>query len=167
MGVMLSKTAEYALKAIVCIAKEGGNTGLRTGAIATNTRVPPSYLVKVLGQLARSGIIQSQRGLYGGYTLAAKPSELTFLDVINAVDPIRRVQHCPIHSNGSSDQLCPLHLAIDRAIGAVEHEFASVRLSSLINSSGKNAQICGCGGQEKKTASYPLKKERPSKQRSH
>jgi Rrf2 family transcriptional regulator, nitric oxide-sensitive transcriptional repressor len=143
---MLSRTAEYALQAIVCLAQKGGQAGLSTEVIAKSTNVPPSYLVKVLGLLARSGIVRSQRGLYGGYTLAKDTLALTFLDVINAVDPIRRVHRCPIHQDGTSDQLCPLHLAIDRAISTVEHELASVKLSALVRISSKKAPVCGCRG---------------------
>jgi Rrf2 family transcriptional regulator, nitric oxide-sensitive transcriptional repressor len=146
---MLSRTAEYALKAIVCLARDGGQKGLSTEIIAKTTDVPPSYLVKVLGLLARSGIVQSQRGLYGGYTLATNPAELTFLDVINAVDPLHRVQHCPIHPDGPVDQLCPLHSAIDRAVAAVEKEFASVLVSGLVKTSTEREPICGCGDHRK------------------
>ncbi|MCC6932247.1 MAG: Rrf2 family transcriptional regulator [Deltaproteobacteria bacterium] len=160
---MLSKTAEYALQAIVCLATEARETGLRTEIIAKSTHIPPSYLVKVLDLLARSGITQSQRGLYGGYTLATNPCELTFLDVINAVDPIRRVQHCPVHENGSSEQLCPLQVAIDRAIGAVEKEFASVRLSSLLDASNSKAQIWGGGCHKEQKHSAKSKKARSYK----
>lgn len=149
---MISRTAEYALQAIVCLARKGEKTGLSTEAIAKLTQVPPSYLVKVLGLLARSGLVRSQRGLYGGYTLAQGPGELTFLDIINAVDPIRRITQCPVQPQGASEQLCPLHEAIDRAITAVEHEFASVKVIDLVQMPGEKAPLCGCSGKSKTSA---------------
>ena len=55
------------------------------------TGVPPSYLVKVMGLLARAGLVHSQRGLYGGYTLASKVAELTFLDIIKNLSLIELI----------------------------------------------------------------------------
>ena len=129
---MLSKTAEYALQAVVCIVKESGGRGLSTEVIAKCTGIPPSYLVKVLGLLARSGIVQSRRGLHGGYTLAALAGDLTFLDVVNAVDPIRRPRICPLGPEASSAKRCPVRKAIDRAAAAVEHELATVKIAGIV-----------------------------------
>ena len=52
--------------------------------------MPRAYLSKVLQGLARGGVVQSQRGLGGGITLAISPADLTILKVVNAVDLIGR-----------------------------------------------------------------------------
>ena len=66
---MISQTAEYALRAIVYLA--GQELPQTTQQIAATTRVPAGYLSKVLQALARGGLVHSQRGLHGGFTLAA------------------------------------------------------------------------------------------------
>ena len=56
--------------------------------IAETTRVPIGYLAKILQGLARHGLIVSQRGLHGGFTLLRSPSDLCLYDVVQAIDPI-------------------------------------------------------------------------------
>ncbi len=87
---VISQTAEYALRAVVCL---GGSTGepMTSAAIAKLTRVPHGYLSKVLQGLSRAGLVDSQRGVGGGFVLVRSLDELTVLDVINAVDPLKRI----------------------------------------------------------------------------
>ena len=59
---MFSRTTEYALRAVVYLAAQDG--AARTiGQIAEATRVPSDYLSKVMQNLRRAGLVQSQRGL--------------------------------------------------------------------------------------------------------
>jgi Rrf2 family protein len=53
--------------------------------IARRRRIPPNYLVQILLELKRSGLIQSRRGKTGGYTLARTPQQITLGDVLRAV----------------------------------------------------------------------------------
>ena len=91
---MISQTVEYAYVAVVYLASQSP-LGRTTDQVATATRVPKAYLSKVLQGLVRAGIVSSQRGIGGGMTLVKLPSELTILEVVNAVDPIERIRSCP------------------------------------------------------------------------
>ena len=148
---MLSKTAEYALRAVICLA-QAGEVGLTTDVIARKTHIPVSYLGKVLQLLRRSGLVQSQRGLHGGFLLRRAPSTLTFLEVLNSVDPLRRITNCPIHPEGSTEPICPLHAAIDRAVAAVEREFSNVTIGELTSKPSKRSPLCGHSNKEKTRA---------------
>ena len=55
------------------------------------------------------------------------------LDVINAVDPLRRIKHCPLGLKTHSKTLCPLHRKLDDAIRSVEEAFASTTMDELLN----------------------------------
>lgn len=89
---MFSQTVEYALRAIVrYVAPEACSTN----TLAETTLVPRAYLSKVLQGLRRSGLITSQRGVGGGVALAHSSSEITILQVVNAVEPIRAFP--PVH----------------------------------------------------------------------
>ncbi|MCA9209378.1 MAG: Rrf2 family transcriptional regulator, partial [Planctomycetales bacterium] len=92
---MISQTAEYALRAIVFLADQAGEPAT-TAQIAEATSVPASYLAKVMQLLSRARVVNSQRGLHGGFTLTKPARELNVLEVINAVDPIRRFHECPL-----------------------------------------------------------------------
>jgi Rrf2 family protein len=88
----LSRKSDYALRAIRYLS------GLPTGKLGSiNTiseaeSIPREFLAKILKDLTRGSILVSYQGVTGGYRLARKPREVTFLDVIEAIDG-------PIHLN--------------------------------------------------------------------
>jgi len=127
---MLSQTAEYALRAIVSLADKP-HQSLAGHQLAARTRVPAGYLSKVMQSLARAGLVDAQRGKNGGFTLAFPPDRISILDVINAVDPLRRIRHCPLGLKGHQ-QLCPLHRRLDEALEHVERVFAETRICDLL-----------------------------------
>ena len=88
---MLTQTVEYALRAVAHLGQQAP-AARTTDQIAAATRVPKAYLSKVLQALVRGGVVRSQRGAHGGMTLAKSPEELTILEVVNAVDPVRRIR---------------------------------------------------------------------------
>src|SRR3954469_13984703 len=109
---MISQTAEYALRAAVYLASQADES--RTvQQIADVTRVPAGYLSKVMQGLSRAGVVQSQRGLGGGLQLAVAPGRLTIYDIVQAVDPLRRIKGCPLGLKGHVN-LCPLHRRLDQ-----------------------------------------------------
>ena len=127
---MLSQTSEYALRAAVSLAGEPGQA--RTAAeLATATHVPAGYLAKVLQSLARAGVVRSQRGLGGGFVLARPPAEISAYEVLNAVDPIRRIESCPLKLAAHRHALCPLHRRLDDAYALIEESFRSTSLAEL------------------------------------
>src|SRR5437016_30366 len=126
---MFSQTVEYALRAAVYLAsQEGPRT---TQQIAEATRVPAGYLAKVMQGLSRGGLVHSQRGLGGGFTLSRPADELTVLDVVQAVDPLRRIRSCPLGIKGHLN-LCPLHRRLDQAIRLVEDALRESTLAELL-----------------------------------
>lgn len=128
---MISQTAEYALRAIVYLADQRGHART-TAQIAESTRVPPGYLAKVMRSLGRAGLVKSQRGLNGGFTLLPDPRKLSVLTVINAVDPIRRYPECPLRLADHRRQLCPLHHRLDQAAETVEKAFRDTKVADLL-----------------------------------
>ena len=92
---MLSKTAEYALRAAVWLGRDPNQTQ-SADHLAERTQVPRRYLHKVLQDLVRAKIVRSQSGPGGGYALAGAPQKITILDVVNAVAPLERIRHCPL-----------------------------------------------------------------------
>ncbi len=130
---MISQTAEYALRAVVYLA-EKPDVPQTTQQIAEVTRVPPGYLAKVMQTLGRSGIVRAQRGLHGGFTLTAAPEELTVLDVVQAVDPVRRIEHCPL-GIPEHKTLCPLHARLDDTAAMVEKALGDSTIAELLSDS--------------------------------
>jgi len=113
-----SLTAEYAMRAAVCLAGRDGEP-LSADAIAEATHVPRTYLSKVLHGLVRAQVLRSRRGLGGGFVLARGAEAVTALDVVNAVDPIRRIRQCPLGFPAHARQLCALHRRMDAALADI------------------------------------------------
>ena len=138
---MISPTAEYALRAVVAIAQSSGDPVV-TPTIAEITRVPPGYLPKVLQTLRKAGLVNSKRGLGGGFTLVRPSEEVTVLEVVNAVDPIKRINRCPLGIDSHGTTLCPLHKRLDDTTGLVEQAFASTTIAELLAEPGRSAPLC-------------------------
>lgn len=130
---MISQTAEYALRAMVYLAlRQGPSTGQE---IADHTQVPAGYLKKIMHQLGRARLVDSQRGVGGGFVLARSAKQISILDVVNSVDPIERLLTCPLDIESHGLNLCPLHKRLSEATAKVEQAFAESNLSELVEES--------------------------------
>lgn len=132
---MFSRTLEYALRAAVYL---GGMYGRPTTAqqIADATHVPLSYLPKVLQQLVRANLVTGTRGLHGGYVLCRAPASVSILDVVNAIEPVCRVDKCPLNLPGHDHDLCPLHRRIDAMLAQAQKTFEETTLAEILSEPG-------------------------------
>ena len=146
---MFSQTAEYALRAISLLAEHHPEP-LKTGQVADAARIPKPYLVKVLQELSRAGIVQTRRGIGGGISLQKELEQVTMLDVINAVDPIQRIDKCPIGLAAHGTHLCPMHSRLDTALAEIERIFGETTL----------AEVLADGSSEKPNCKFPRVKVR-------
>ncbi len=125
---MFSQTAEYALRIIVHLAEQNGSP-VTTRQIAAATGVPEGYLAKVLQGMARAGLVDSHRGLHGGFILSRDARALTLFDVIQSVTPIQRIDQCPLgiesHDKGN---YCALHQRLDEIMAGAQ---AALRRSTI------------------------------------
>lgn len=128
---MISQTAEYALRAIVFLAMNPG-TAFTTQQISKTTKVPAAYLSKVLQSLVKSRLVQSQRGLGGGFVLTKPPEDISILEVLNAVDPIQRIRTCPLGLKAHGTVLCALHKRLDDATAIIEKSFAETTIAEIL-----------------------------------
>jgi Rrf2 family transcriptional regulator, nitric oxide-sensitive transcriptional repressor len=138
---MISRTAEYALRAMTFLA-QGAPAARTVREIHKATRVPEGYLSKVMQALTRAGLVRSQRGLHGGFTLEKDPADLTILEVVNAVDPVSRILTCPLGLESHGEKLCPMHRRLDDAIAMVEEAFRGSTLAELLAEPGDSTPLC-------------------------
>jgi len=108
---MLSCTAEYALRAVLYIAQHASPEQMvRTDQVAEALDVPRNYLSKILHQLVRTGILQSSRGVQGGFRLSKPVDEVVIARVIEQFDPISPKRTCILGRAECSDSHpCPAH----------------------------------------------------------
>lgn len=128
---MISLTSEYALRAMVHLA-EHPDSPCTILPMAQATQVPRGYLSKVMQNLVRHGLVASRRGLGGGFTLGRPCEEISIYDVLQAVDPVIRINTCPLNLPEHREKLCLLHQRLDDATAMMENVFRSTRLSDLL-----------------------------------
>jgi Rrf2 family protein len=106
----LSLASNYALHALVHLAKHEPDQLVPSHVIARGNGTPKRFLLKVLKPLVTAGILQAVKGPHGGYRLARRPEDISVLDVIETVDePIRG--QVPIMGTGAT--------ALDKRFDAV------------------------------------------------
>lgn len=83
----ISSRCEYGCRAVLELALHGqGDTPMPASAIAEKRGIPEKYLVHILLQLKRAGIVRSVRGSQGGYLLGMTPEEITLRAIVEAID---------------------------------------------------------------------------------
>lgn len=137
----LTQTAEYALRAVVWLAQHPGEPQTKN-QIANATQVPSSYLPKVFQPLVRGGLIAGQRGIGGGYSLVKDPAKMSLLEVVNQVDPIQRIDRCPLDLKSHGTKLCPLHSLLNKVILGEERRLAETSVADVIGKPGDISPLC-------------------------
>ncbi|MBT5026796.1 MAG: Rrf2 family transcriptional regulator [Nitrospinaceae bacterium] len=138
---MISQTAEYALRAVVCLAQNPDKPHT-TAEIAKWTKVPEHYLSKVLLALAKHEVVYSKKGLHGGYVLAHDPENIPLLNVINAVDPIKHINSCPLKLKTHGTNLCRLHKRLNDSIKMIEETFRTSTIATVLNDPTQSIPLC-------------------------
>lgn len=112
--MLVSQTAEYALRAMVWLAIFSPDRPVRAADLSKNTNVPVHYLWKILRRLVLAGVLTSQKGKGGGFRLSRPPEEIRFTDILGAVDTNPYSDRCLVAclfgwGACDSDHPCPLH----------------------------------------------------------
>ena len=88
----MSAKADYALRGILEIAA-AKEPPIKRDQVARAQKIPVKFLETILGELKHAGIVSSQRGADGGYSLAKDPAQVTVADVIRVIDgPLAHVR---------------------------------------------------------------------------
>ena len=83
---MLSKKSKYALKALLVLAQEAGRGPMLVAELARREALPKKFLEAILLDLKRHRVVESKKGKGGGYFLRRRPADVTFGEVIRALD---------------------------------------------------------------------------------
>ncbi len=82
----LSVRGEYALRALLVLGLKYGPEVVRIQTISTEQNIPKRFLEQILTDLKNAGMVQSRRGITGGYRLARKPEEITVASVVRHIE---------------------------------------------------------------------------------
>ena len=84
--LVITTKSPYAVRALAELARRGQSAPVPIGEIARARDIPVQFLEGLFASLRRAGILQSQRGVKGGYSFARPPSEITVLEVVELLE---------------------------------------------------------------------------------
>ena len=107
--MQITRQADYAVRAVLHLARVGNAERSATSTIAKEQNIPPSFLAKIISQLSISGLLHTSRGARGGVTLARDPRDISLLEVIEAIDGPIQLNEC-VGEDGtcSFEENCPI-----------------------------------------------------------
>jgi len=107
--MQITRQADYAVRAVLHLAKVGGTERSATSVIAREQNIPPSFLAKIISQLSIAGLLHTSRGARGGVILARDPKDITLLEVVEAIDGPIQLNECVGDSGACMfDKACPI-----------------------------------------------------------
>jgi Rrf2 family protein len=92
--MQFSASTTHALRAVAWLASQPGDEAVLGRDLARKLRIPPDYLSKVLGTLARTGVLKAVRGARGGYRLARPPGRIRLVEVVAPFEGTRARSGC-------------------------------------------------------------------------
>jgi len=108
--MIYSRSAEYAIRAVVHLAMLAPGEYALAKTIAEETGIPSHFLAKILQELARDGFLKSSKGPGGGFRLGQAAEELSMLRIVEAVDGAGRFDRCIGGSPECNDRVaCGMH----------------------------------------------------------
>ncbi len=122
----LSTKGRYGLRVMIELAIHYGNGPVSVEIVAKNQRISGKYIHVLVSGLKLAGLIRAERGPCGGYELARKPSSITVLDVISALEgkfaPVKCVcdaSFCPQAAHCSARSVwCEVTTAVEKVLSA-------------------------------------------------
>jgi len=130
--MQVSRRVDYALRAAINLARQTPGRASSVGEISLQEAIPKKFLEKIIQDLIHAGIVVSRRGAHGGYTLARDPSEVSFRDVMEAVEgPIALNVCVGDRTICSVSVTCGMQHVWAEGRGRLIELFAATRLSAL------------------------------------
>ena len=140
---MLTQTADYALRALIYLAHCPEDGYHQTRDLAEALNVPPNYLGKILQLLGRRKLVESQRGMNGGFRLSRLPEQVRLFDVLDAIDAVPTDPQCPLLSGGRQIELCALHRRFAAMTAAYVRFLKETTLADVLQSGSLPAACPG------------------------
>lgn len=131
---MFGRSADYALRALLFIAREGdGGRYVRADEVAGATAMPANYTGKILNSLAREGLLTSSRGPAGGFRLARDAATITAAEIVDLFSAVPANRQCILGTSPCSPRTpCAAHERWTAVLNAQRAPLAATTIASLI-----------------------------------
>ena len=130
-GMRLSRTVAYALQATLYLARSESEKPIPCSRLAAEGRMPERFLLQILRNLVAHGILNSTRGVEGGYSLQRAPGDISLLEVIEAIDgPM--ISKLPVGEGLPGDARERLQQAVTGVTDLARRELSAIKLAHLL-----------------------------------
>ena len=133
----LTKKADYGLMAMKHLAEYADQGACSAKDVADAYRIPQEALAKILQRLVKAGLLHSQHGTNGGYTLARDPGMISAFEVIRAIDGPLFITSC-VTVRGQCDQSdrCNVREPLRRVSHGIEELLRGISILEMTEESG-------------------------------
>ncbi len=138
----LPQTAEYALRAMACIALKKDERPVTSKVLAEATNIPSHYLSKIMRKMVEADLVTSKKGHGGGFQLAQSPGDITFRMILETVDYEIEPESCVFGwEKCNNDDPCPLHNTWSQLKDSFHWWAENVTLQDVIDHPGETELI--------------------------
>src|SRR6476620_9148084 len=147
--MIFTTTAEYGVRLLVELGRQGSQSPFSLKAIAEAEGLPLAYLERIVALLKKAGLVESQRGAHGGYRLARPATEITMDQAVLALEGVVAPMSCFVDDSverkgvlcshhGDAGHGCATKLLWTRVQGGMVEAMRRTTLAELIGFSSKN-----------------------------
>ena len=128
----LTKKADYGLMAMKHLAEHVTEGAFSAKDVADAYGIPPEALAKILQRLAKAGLLTSQHGINGGYTLARDPKTISAFEVIKAIDGPLFITSCvTVRGECGQSNRCTIREPLRKVNESIEQVLRNIKISQM------------------------------------
>ncbi len=129
----LSRTVDYALRATMLLAQEETQQPIPCSQLAKQGEMPERFLLQILRSLVTHGILRSTRGVDGGYTLVRSPSDVSLLEIIEAIEgPVGVPEGGESPAGKANAAHGRLHHALQEVADTMRKQLSTIKIAHLL-----------------------------------
>jgi FeS assembly SUF system regulator len=149
--IRMSRQADYGIVFLTRMARETRGTVFAASDVAAGTKLPLPTVSKILKALTRGGLLDSHRGVKGGYSLARAPERITIADVITALEGPIAMTDCIASPKGTCEHepLCQVRQNWRRINGVVMKALDDISLAEMTHPLTQHLVTVEVGAQDR------------------
>jgi Rrf2 family transcriptional regulator, iron-sulfur cluster assembly transcription factor len=131
--MQITRAGEYGVLGLMCLARRPVGSVVMIDEVSREEHIPKSFAAKIFQSLVRAGLVRSNRGTGGGFTLMRAPEKITVLDVIEAIEGKIALQRCMTEPTACEHSAgCALCGLFEQAQDRVKDVFSQTSLADLL-----------------------------------
>lgn len=133
--MQLNITTDYAIRIILALATKEGEV-VSSKEISMTMKIPQKYVLKITRSLVAANLIERRSGVYGGFLLVRKPTDINLLEIVKVMEPTIRINRCledDAYCSRMAVNNCPLRRTYVGFQTIMEDYFSKVTIKSLLD----------------------------------